>query len=397
MTEPTEQFSRDRLTFLTYGGAVVVGFSITAPGPAMPFLRDELGISRTVGGLHFTAISIATVVFGLLADRMTSRWGRSTVFWTSNWLVALGAALIGLGHHPAVTIAGAALIGGPATAVLTVVQSSLADRHGSRRAVALTEGNMSTSIGTILPAMVIGGFAWIGIGWRAALFVPALLWGAIHLRTHDEPFPPPHREPGRRDRRPLSLRYRLFWLALIPGTAIEWAIAAWGAGYLVDIGSTSEAAASLLMTAFFVAMTGGRWFVSRLARRASAVGILAGGTMLGVIGFAVFWGVTALPGIVTGLFLAGLGISAIFPMLLSLAVGAEPRRVDRATARVNLAAGIAFFAAPQTLGIVADRAGIRPAFGLVAGLFALLAVLAVAGHRTPAGTSEQGPLPVDEA
>ncbi len=390
MTAPAPTFTRDRLTYLVYGGAVVVGFALTAPGPAMPLLRRELGISRTVGGAHFTAISVATILVGLLADRMTARWGRRRVFWAANWAVAAGAIMIGVGHHPAVTIAGAALIGGPATAVLTVVQSSLADRHGPRRAVALTEGNMSTSIGTILPALVIGGFVWAGIGWRAALFVPALLWAAIHAAAHDEPFPSAHREPARRDREPLSVRYRLFWLALVPGTAVEWAMAAWGAGYLVDIAGTSEAAASVLMTAFFGAMTGGRLFVSRLARALSAFRLLMIGIAVGAGGFALFWGSTASAPIVAGLFVAGLGISAIFPMLLSLAVSAEPHRVDRATARVNLAAGIAFFAAPQTLGIAADRFGIRPAFSIVAGLFAAVAILSVIGERSPVRATGTG-------
>ena len=52
-----EAFTRDRLTFLTYGMVVVFGFTVAAIGPAMPLLREDLAISRTVGGLHFTALS----------------------------------------------------------------------------------------------------------------------------------------------------------------------------------------------------------------------------------------------------------------------------------------------------------------------------------------------------
>ena len=38
---------RDRVTLLTYGMAIAFGFAVAALGPAMPLLREDLGISRT--------------------------------------------------------------------------------------------------------------------------------------------------------------------------------------------------------------------------------------------------------------------------------------------------------------------------------------------------------------
>jgi MFS family permease len=387
-------FSRDKLTLLAYSGAVIVGFGLAAPGPAMPFLREELGISRTVGGAHFTAIALATIAVGLVAERMTGRWGRRTVFWVGEALLGVGTIVIGIGNHPALTIAGAALVGGSATAVLTVVQSSLADVHGPWRATALTEGNMSTSIGTILPAIAVGGFAAIGLGWRSALVLPACLWLLAWAWGRREPFPPAAVEPKRRVRARLPRRYWWYWAALVPGTSVEWALAAWGAGYLVEVGRTSEAAASLLMTAFFGAMAGGRFVVSRVAARLGPPKTLLWAVIVGLAGFLVLWASTAPAAIVAGLFVAGAGISGIFPMLLTLAVAAAPGRVDLAAARANLAAGIAFIVAPQTLGVAADRIGLRPGFGIVVGLFVATWLLASVGNRqaaarvTPPGAAE---------
>ena len=251
------------------------------------------------------------------------------------------------------------------------------------RAIALTEGNMSTSIGTILPAVAIGGFAAAGLGWRTAFVVPAVLWLFVWLAGRSEPFPAAAREQRRHSREPMPGRYWWYWAALIPGTSVEWALAAWGAGYLVDVGGTTESAASLLMTAFFASMVGGRLVVSRIARRADPSTVLGGAVAVGLAGFLIVWASTRPGAIVTGLFVSGAGIAGIFPMLLSLAVASAPGRVDLAAARANLAAGIALFAAPQTLGIAADRIGLRPGFGIVAGLFVVTWLLAEAGIRRP--------------
>ena len=70
----------------------------------------------------------------------------------------------------------------------------------------------------------------------------------------------------------------------------------------------------------------------------------------------------------------------LFPMLLTLAIGSAPDRSDTATARISMAAGSSVLVAPITLGAIADRVGIRAAFGLVPCLFAAVAALAAAAR-----------------
>ncbi len=373
-------FVRDRLTILVYTMAGTFGYSVGALGPAMPLLRDDLGIGRTVGGLHFTVVASGAVAFGFFLERLAQRWGRRRLFWRAAILVASGALLIGVGPHPAVTLLGAALIGGPGAAVLSTVQSTLSDRHHRHRAVALTEGNTASSAGSVVAALVMGAFVAIGIGWRWAFVVPALLVAATAAFRSDEPFPPADRAIAHRQGRRLPAAYWLFWAALFPAVAAEWSLGAWGAGYLVDIGGTSEAAAAVLMTLFFGAMVLGRLVASRLARRLDPLAILMGSAVLGLIGILVFWRADPTGLIVAGLVTAGLGISTLFPMLLSMAVEVASDRADVATARVSISAGAAVIVAPITLGWLADRNGIQQAFGIVPGLFVLVVVIAIAGR-----------------
>jgi fucose permease len=379
-------FARDRLTVLTYLLAGVFGYTFASLGPAMPLLRDDLGIGRTLGGLHFTLIALGAIVSGFLTDRAARRWGRRRVFWTGSGVAALGALLVGIGWHPAVTLSGAALIGGFGSAMLATLQSTLSDRHAGHRAVVLTEANTATAAGTVVPPLVIGVLVAAGIGWRPALVVPVLAWSVVFALRRRESFPTsPQRVPiGQRGALPGV--YWLYWAALVPSVGAEWCIGAWGAGYLVDVAGTSEGAASAAMTAFFGSMVVGRIAGARLARTRAPAAILFGSLLTGSVGFGVFWAGTTPAVIVPGLFLSGLGIAPLFPMLLSLAVGTAPQSSDVATARVSVAAGSAVVFAPLTLGWIADRTGIRTAFGVVPGLFAMIAVFTLAaGSRAIRG------------
>lgn len=373
------------MTLLCYAAAAIFGYTIGALGPAMPLLRADLGIDRTVGGLHFTVVALGTLAAGLVGERPVRHWGRRVVFWAAGAAVGAGALLLGLGRHPALTLGGAALIGGSGSLMLIVVQSSLADLHQGRRAVALTEANTAWSLGAIPPALVIGALAGSGIGWRPALAVPVLLLGAAFIVSRRQDFEiagaPEH--PGRR--RPLPRSYWPVWAAVVPAAGIEWSIGAWGAGYLVDVGAASAAVASTLMTFYFGAMAVGRLAAGRITRHLKPATLLVAANLVGLVGFLAFWlsGGEVLR--IGGLFLTGFGVSVVFPMLLVLALGAAPGRADEAAARVSVAVGLAVVTAPQLLGWVADRAGMRTAFGIVPGLFVAVVALAMMGaSRRPA-------------
>ena len=384
-------FTRDRLTFLTYGMAVVFGFAVAAMGPAMPLLREDLEISRTVGGLHFTALASGAVLAGLVVERITRVWGRRRVFWSGGAGIAIGTVLIGIGWHPTVTLPGALIAGGFGSAALVSSQATLSDRHPSYRPVALTEINTSMSLGSVTPALLIGALVAISAGWRPAFFAPLAAWVLLAVLLRTEAFPAVTNvvAPGSRKRLPRV--YWLFWLAFIPSVGSEWCIGAWGADYLVDVARTSEGSASFLMTAFFGAMVSGRFIGAKVARRVTPLPLLLATTATGLGGVFLFWASESVLPVVCGLLIAGLGISMQFPMLLSLALETAHDRVDMAAARVSIAAGGSVIVAPLTLGAIADQAGIRAAFGLVPALLVFVALFAALGHR--AGSSKETSVP----
>ena len=372
---------RDRLTLLVYGMAIASGFAVAVLGPAMPAVRDDLGISRTVGGLHFTARAGGAVIAGFTVARLTRTVGRRTAFWLGATGIAVGSIVVALGWHPGITIAGALIVGTSGALMLSVGQASLSEIHGESRSVALTEVHASTSFGSVLPTLVVGSLVAIGVGWRPGVVVPVIGIIALAIAGRVVAFPPMITDTPSGPRVPLPRPYWFFWAAFIPSVGAEWSIGAWGAGYLVDLVGTTTAAAALLMVSFFGAIALGRFIGARIALRVAPFGLLIASAAVALVGFLVIVGSTAVVPVVAGLFLAGLGISVSFPLLLTMAMGTVPHRPDEASARTFISAGASVATAPLALGVLADRVGLRTAFWLVPALLCLLVLLAAAGRK----------------
>jgi predicted MFS family arabinose efflux permease len=378
---PAPPFQRDRFTWLAYLLLAYFAYQQAALGPLMPFLRDELRLNYTVSGLHLSAFALGMTLAGLLGDRLLQRWGRQCVFWGGGAGMSLGAFAFVLGHHPALTIGAALLMGAPGTLLLITIQATLSDRHGERRAVALTEANIAASLSAGLAPLCVGNLQRAGVGWRGALLLGVLAWAVLAWRGWRTPLPQQqapsasvHRDnPAAR----LPMLFWAYWLVVFLSVSVEWSTIFWGADFLETSVGLRQVDAATLMSVFFGAMVLGRILGSRLTRCARLSTLLPATLLLALGGFLPFWLAPAAPLNVVGLFVAGLGIANLFPLTLAAASGSvAPHQADAASSRITLAAGLAILITPQVLGTLADHAGIKAAYA-VAALFLLLAMGAI--------------------
>ena len=384
---PVPRFQRDRFTWLAYLMLAYFAYQQATLGPLMPFLRDELHLSYTVGGLHLSAFALGMVLAGLLGDALVQRWGRRRVFWGGGAGLALGSLLFVSGHHPALTIASALLMGAPGTLLLIEVQATLSDRHGARRAVALTESNVAASFAAGLAPLLVGSLQRAGVGWRGALILGVLGWGALALRGRAVPIPPhtprPPRSPAAGRAARLSAVFWAYWLVVFLSVSVEWCVIFWGADFLETSVGLRRVDASTLMSVFFAAHLLGRIAGSRLSRRMPTGPLLLAAVLVAAAGFIPFWLASAAPLNIAGLFVAGLGIANLYPLTLSAASNIVPReQADAASSRVTLASGLAILITPQVLGTLADEIAIKNAYGVVA-VFLVVAggAILAANHR----------------
>jgi fucose permease len=364
-----QPFIRDRLTWMAYAMLAYIGFTQSMLGPLMPFLRNELSLNYTQGGLLPASIAVGLILSGLSGDSFAQRWGRRVVFWGGALGLATAALLLGLSHYFGMVIIAVLGIGFGSSLTQVMIQALLADQHGERRSIAFTEANVAASLSTTLTPLVIGGLQSAGAGWRVisalVVFFLTLLAVIFHRQSIPDSAAAQSQSVEDKDKGHLPFSFWLYWIVLFLVVAVEMSMAVWGTDFLFSVAGLSRVDAALGFSAFPAAMLIGRIAGSRLTRRWSSLTLLIASLALTLIGFPIFWLARLATLNILGLFITGLGIASMYPLTLSLAVGLAPGQSNLASARVSLGVGTALLTAPLLLGWLADRIGLQSAYSMV--------------------------------
>jgi fucose permease len=378
-------FARDSATWMTYGLVGFFAFMETVLGPIMPFLRRELDLGYAAASLHFSAFALGAVLLGFFGDRIVGRWGRRAALWGGAFGMAAGALLLILGQSAWGTVPATFAMGICGALLIVTSQAVLSDRHGEYSAVALTESNVIASACAIIAPLLVGASAASGLGWRAALVVPAVALVLLAARYFSQPLdlPPNAAEnDAPADAPTLPPLYWAFWVLVALGVASEWCVGYWGADFLADGTGLTRPAAATSLTAYFAAMLAGRVVSSRLARTLPPAILLAATLFLALFGFPLLWLSPGTLLALAGLFVTGLGIGGVYPLGVSAAIASAPGNTDAAAARLSVGGGGAILVAPFVLGTLADRVGISTAFGIVVPMLLAALVLALIAGRS---------------
>jgi len=360
-------FHRDRFTWLAYLSLAFYAYFLNVLGPITPFLKDELRLSYTVSSLHFTAFAVGILLIGLGGHFVIQRIGRARSLWIGIIGMSLSALLLLAGRSPVVTVGAAFLMGLIGSLILAIVPVALSEQHDEQRAVALSEANMLSSLVASVAALMVGWFASSLGGWRLALglvaFAPILLF--LSLGKDTSPMSASTNEELTHFSRPLPTLFWVYWVAIFLGVAVEFCMIFWSANYLENVLGMVKANAAQAVSLFLAAMILGRMAGSRLVQRFSTGLVITISILVAGIGFLLFWRTENVLAGLIGLFVTGLGIANLYPLLLSLAIGTAGGNAVQASARATLASGTAILALPLILGRLADAVGIRWAYGVV--------------------------------
>jgi MFS family permease len=358
-------FHRDELTWLAFGMLGFYNYLLSGLGPLMPSLRQELGLTYTIASLHFSAFAVGMILAGLVGDRVVRRYGRKTVFWVGAAGLVAGAVALTIFHTSILTVGSVLLMGGVGSLVLILIPAILADRHGANRAVAIVEANTLSAATGAMAGLLIGLAEQTPAGWRGALLLSLAIPLFLVIRFGRVALPASRPTAAQLNvAAHLPLAYWAFWCAVVLTVGIEFSLIFWGADFLVEAGLSTSAAATTV-SLFLWGMVAGRIAGRQVAHFMPTDRLLLWALAVAATGFFVYWLAPVALIAVLGLFVAGLGVANLYPLVVALALGAAPGQSNEAGARLTFASGTAILAAPLLLGALADAIGIRLAYGVV--------------------------------
>jgi MFS family permease len=376
----------------------------------LPERQADLGLSDAGLGLVLVGLSLGALLASPVAGRLVGSVGSRAVVLAA--AVSLGSCLWVAGAAPnAAVLFGALAVAGAADAAMDIAMNAngAAYERRSSRSV-MHRLHAAWSLGALAAAGLAGVSAAVGVPLTVHLAGAGVVLAVATLVCRGALVPDdatamagarPATEPGRRwlwRWRWTGRRWRwtrsawplaVLGAATVVGAVIEGAPTDWSAIQLERYG-TSDGVAAMGVAAFMAGMVGGRLVGDWLTDRLGGPRVLRLGTSL-VAGGIALGAVSGHPGVfLAGLVLAGLGAAGFFPLAFSAAARTPGVSPGAGAATVSLTARLGFLAEPVLVGAVAQVAGLRWAFGLVA---VTAVVLAVAARRIVPPRPRPAPAP----
>jgi MFS transporter, DHA1 family, inner membrane transport protein len=361
---------RDLATWYSYLALGFFTYLLTIQGNILPFLKQELDLSYRVVSLHSAAIAAGMIAVGLFGDRVVRRWGRRVALVLGAAGATAGAVLLCMAPAAWASIASCALIGALGALIPAVVPALLADLHGARRHIAITEASAASyafaMTAPLLTSLSIALFA----GWRPAVLAGALV-GILILVAFRRAAIVDAVRTGASSAGGLPAAYWAYWCLLVTVISIEFCILLWAPEFLGKVAGLPQAYAASAAAAFAMAMLVGRTAGSGVVRYVRPQHLFVLALLVTALGFVLYWGAGRPALAIAGLAVLGLGVALLYPLTLGFAIGAAGERGDTASARFMLAAGIAIASMPVLLGALADEVGLHRAHLMVPALVAI--------------------------
>jgi fucose permease len=369
---PAPGLSRGRATWYAYLALGYQTLMATSQGNILPFLKSDLGLTYGEASLHPSAVAVGMLIVGSAGGVIIHRLGRAATMAYGVLVTALGAMLLCLATAAWQSVAACLVLGIASSFMPAMTSAILYDLHGRRRDIAYAEANAICYAFAITSPLVIAVTAALGWDWRLAVFVSVAIGVAVVLVFKDTPLPEAKRSETA-SRTPLPPAYWAYFTMLGLSVALEFAALLWAPSYFEQVVGLSKPAAAAAAGAFFAAMLIGRTAGVRLFKTYSTRSLFFVAMVTIAVGFLIYWlGVSAPAVTIIGLFLLGLGIANLFPIVLGFAMNTAGGATERASARAVIAPGVAILVSPPLLGMFADHAGLHtaqlmlPAYGVLA-------------------------------
>jgi fucose permease len=265
------------------------------------------------------------------------------------------------------------------------IVSIMSERFGPNRSIGITEANIFGSLFAFAAPLMVGQFIDGGLTWRGALIVPLVIFAALWINARQTFSKFSVAATQGFANAVLPMRYWFFWFVIWFSVASEWSIIYWTSEFLEKAKGLDRADAIRCISIFMVTMLIGRVIGLKLARSFNLGPLLSVVSVVALVGFLVYWLGPTPPVSLVGLAVTGIGMSNIYPLSFSQAIGSAENNAGLAAGRMSISTGTAVLTTPLLMGAIGDRFGIQSSYAVIAVLMTLaMILLAIAAFRKKA-------------
>jgi fucose permease len=309
------------LTIAAHAAFIPIGVVTVLLGPMLPELSARWSLNYAQAGSLFTAQFAASTLAVALSGTLVSRRGLRFAIKAGLLAIAVGVAGLSVKSYwmGLVCIAsyGAGLgLSIPACNLL------VAEVNPTRRSAALNLLNFSWSVGAVACPFLVAAAARSD---RIPLLLDAVASFSLLVLLGIQAMPARIAEPAipgidqggtpiQWSARPMLVLSALFFLYV--GT--ENAFGGWIASYAKSLGSIPTERAVMTPSFFYIALLAGRWLAPLILRRVDEVKLARTGILIACVGMAGLIFSHTMPAVVGSVSVAGLGLSAVYPITISL-------------------------------------------------------------------------------
>ena len=382
MTSPPleeQKLASPALAFWIHAQFVLIGVTTVLLGPLLPAIAEHWSMRDLQSGYFFPAQFAGNMIGSLLSTRLLPRWGFARLCAGGMVLLFSGLGILALGSRQ-VGMAGIFLNGLGMGLAIAASNLWAAESNPQRRASALSLLNFSWGIGAVAcPLVIATGLNFLPLTRLLPTLAVFPLLFAIRFvnlpttaTTHDSD--DPTEEPPPAAWQPFAFGLIAILSFLYVGT--ETALGGWIASYARAFGSVSANAAALAPSAFWAGLLLGRGLAPQVLSRHREHTIFTLGLLTALLGTSLILTTHMVPVLLVGTMLAGLGLAALYPILLAVMSRELGPHSKRLAGYIFACGGMGAAIIPFVVGAISSHTGSRR-LGLALVLFTITCLLVI--------------------
>jgi MFS transporter, FHS family, glucose/mannose:H+ symporter len=354
--------SAQALTYAAYAAFVPIGIVTVLLGPLLPTLSTRWSLNYSQAGALFPMQYWASTIAVGLSGTLVSRFG---------FRFAMKAGLLLMGACVALLLSGSRMqgmfwISGYGAGLGLAIPAAnllVAEVNPGQRSSALNTLNFCWGIGAVACPFLVAAAA---KNHRVPLFLISTAVLSLLVTIGITAMPSSIVEPviqpswGKKTKTAIGWKSSIFFTLaamFFVYVGVENGFGGWVASYAKSLGSLTTAMAAMTPSFFYASLTLGRWIAPVLLRRISDVKLAEAGMLAACAGMAGLLLSHSLVAVALSALLAGLGLSSVYPIIISLLSREYGESASRVGSAMFTMANLGGGCLPWLVGALSTRTG----------------------------------------